>query len=1240
MAKQAKLTKSKNKVTGQRENRPVWNHVQRVNHQNKFVALVLLTKTGKFPVNAARQHYSSQAATTSTASKANTARSFVHETSPKINFYKTHKPNKRPFYNTTAQRTTFSYQKVNAIGNNSLSAIGGIRDTVVKSSAGNKAHLADYQEFKSGSVAFGGSNGRITGKGKIKSGRQHNMYSFNLKNIDPSGDLACLFVKALIDESNKWHRRLGHVNFKNLNKLVKGNLVRGLPFKIFENDHTCVACQKGKQHKAYLENHANKSVGPKEANNSACTQANDDQGDKIENNTGFKTCEKPVSQVEQVFLEELEKLKRYEKGANDAVESLRNAASYDIQNASTSSTNLINIASTPLSTADDPSMPHLEDIFASLSEGIFTDSSYDDEGVVIEFNNLETTVKIRMKLNKNSKAHALVKQKEDGIFISQDKYVAKILKKFDFLSVKTASTPIETQKPLVKDEEAADVDVHLYRSMIGSLMYLTASRPDIMFVVCACSRRLISWQCKKQTIVATSTIEAEYVAAAHSCRQVLWIQNQLLDYGFNFINTKIYIDNESTICIVNNPIFPSKTNHIEIRHHFIRDAYEKKLIQVLKIHTHDNVADLLTKAFDVSSKKLASPKQMALGKDISNPLIVGRLPKTTLTTSTMVSAIICLATNHKFNFSSCILLSLVKNIEAGVPFFMFPRFVQLIIDHQLGDMSHHKDIYDNPSLTKKVFTNMKMVGTGFSRVVTALFDNMLVPAAKEVGLIQDDVPSIPIPTKPSTSKPHKKHKPKKQQPQAPKVPSPKPSPKHRLPSPSNDPLRGGKDSIKLKELMDLCTHLSNKVLELKSKVIDIKSTYKERIKKLEGRVDRVKEENKVLKDLHSVHSKVDTAAPIVEKEKSFKHRRIIADIGKDVKINLEEAQAKPYRMDLEHQEKVLSMQDVDDEEPTDVEEVLEVVKPAKLITEVVTTGGATTTAEATKDSVPRRRRGVVIQDPEEKTSIVVVHSDVKSKDKGKGILIKEPKSLKGQAQIEQDEAFARQLEAELNANINWNAFIEQVKRSERLNDNMSGYKMNYFKGMTYSEIRPLFEKHYKYSQAFLEEVNKEVTLPEKEVEVEAHKREEATPLPSKIPIVDYKIHLERNKPYFKIIIADGNQMLFLSFSTLLKNFNREYLESLWKLVKESQCMKRSKGRHGLAKRYPLTHFTLEQMLNNVRLEVEEESEMSLELLRGGLLGIIDFNILLLLFILSDAAWNTTGIVNTDSVIVNAVRHIS
>ncbi|GJS46416.1 putative ribonuclease H-like domain-containing protein [Tanacetum coccineum] len=258
-----------------------------------------------------------------------------------------------------------------------------------------------------------------------------------------------------------------------------------------------------------------------------------------------------------------------------------------------------------------------------------------------------------------------VKQQSDGIFISQDKYVADILKKFDFLSIRTATTPIESNKPLVKDEDGVDVDVHVYRSMIGSLMYLTASRPDIMFAVCACARfqvtpkashlnavkrifrylkhqpklglwyprdspfeleaysdsdyggasldrksttggcqflgrRLISWQCKKQTIVANSTTEAEYVAAANCCGQVLWIQNQMMDYGFNFMNTKIHIDNESTISVIKNPVAHSRTKHIEIRFHFIRDCYEKRLIEVIKIHTDHNVADLLTKGFDVT----------------------------------------------------------------------------------------------------------------------------------------------------------------------------------------------------------------------------------------------------------------------------------------------------------------------------------------------------------------------------------------------------------------------------------------------------------------------------------------------------------------------------------------------------------------------------------------------------------------------------------------------------------------
>nr|GEV33927.1 hypothetical protein [Tanacetum cinerariifolium] len=203
--------------------------------------------------------------------------------------------------------------------------------------------------------------------------------------------------------------------------------------------------------------------------------------------------------------------------------------------------------------------------------------------------------------------------------------------------------------------------------------------------------------------------------------------------------------------------------------------------------------------------------------------------------------------------------------------------------------------------------------------------------------------------------------------------------------------KGGEDSLKLEELMDLCTNLSIKVLELESKVIDIKSTYQERIKKLEGRLSRLEEENKVPKELKSAHSIDDAAELVMEKEKSSKQERKIADID------------------------VLSMMDVNEEEPADVEEVLEVVKAAKLMTEVVTTAGVT------KVSVQRKRRGVIIQDPEETTTTAAtVQLKVQAKDKGKAILVKEPKPLKRQAQIKLDEEVAGQLKAELNADINWN----------------------------------------------------------------------------------------------------------------------------------------------------------------------------------------------------------------------------
>nr|GEX47734.1 ribonuclease H-like domain-containing protein [Tanacetum cinerariifolium] len=206
----------------------------------------------------------------------------------------------------------------------------------------------------------------------------------------------------------------------------------------------------------------------------------------------------------------------------------------------------------------------------------------------------------------------------------------------------------------------------------------------------------------------------------------------------------------------------------------------------------------------------------------------------------------------------------------------------------------------------------------------------------------------------------------------------------------------------------------------------------------------------------------------------------------------------------------------------------------------------------------------------EESQATVYHIDLEHVDK-----VLKPKPLKKQARIEQDEAYARELEAELNRNINWDDVIEHVNKKEK-QDNM-----DYFKGMSYDDIRPIFEKYFNSNVAFLEKSKEELeeeesialkrkteSSEEKAVkkqkldeEVEELKKHlqimpnddddvytEATPLALKVPVIDYEIHTEHNKPYYKIIRADGSHQLFLSFLSLLRNFNREDLEILWQLV--------------------------------------------------------------------------------------------
>jgi hypothetical protein len=229
-----------------------------------------------------------------------------------------------------------------------------------------------------------------------------------------------------------------------------------------------------------------------------------------------------------------------------------------------------------------------------------------------------------------------------------------------------------TATKLDQDKTGKKVEITSYRGMIGSLLYLTASRPDIMFATCLCARfqsdpkeshliavkrifrflkgtpnlgiwypkdtgfdltgytdsdyagcridrkstsgscqflgrRLISWYSKKQHSVSTSTAEAEYIAAGSCCAQILWIRNQLNDYGLVLNKIPIFCDNTSAIAISNNPVQHSRTKHIDIRYHFIREHVMNETVVLHFVPTEDQLADIFTKPLDESTfSKLVS----------------------------------------------------------------------------------------------------------------------------------------------------------------------------------------------------------------------------------------------------------------------------------------------------------------------------------------------------------------------------------------------------------------------------------------------------------------------------------------------------------------------------------------------------------------------------------------------------------------------------------------------------------
>ncbi|GJV75550.1 hypothetical protein Tco_1507134 [Tanacetum coccineum] len=466
-----------------------------------------------------------------TASTYRTSNSFspkrpqVNQFNQRRHFSKSYSSVRRPFAKTTAHSHAVNGNWGSAVKTSEDHPLKNMVDRCIFDSGcsghmtSNKDQLEVFEEFNGGSVTFGelghltffksqryvissqvlfteteclvvSSDFKMPDENQIllKVPRHHNMYSFDMKTPTPAKGFACLIAKATSDESKLWHRRLGASEVSNSAGTSQTQNSNAFEEKD-EDVELIVVPSVVKNTEEKVESRTSSTNSKKQENKASST-------DTSEDNPKILALRR---ELEEIALKHL------------GTVSENNSTSTPSVNTGSESVNIGRFD------PDDSPMPELE-IFHKSETGIFDEASYDEEGVITDFNSLPTEI--------------------------EDKYVAEILKKFDLVNVKTAITPMETKVALTKDEEAVDVDVHLYRSMIDSLVYLKGkphlglwyprespfdleafsdsdyggSNLDRKSTTGGCQflgQRLISWQCKKQTIVATSTTEAEYVAAAN-----------------------------------------------------------------------------------------------------------------------------------------------------------------------------------------------------------------------------------------------------------------------------------------------------------------------------------------------------------------------------------------------------------------------------------------------------------------------------------------------------------------------------------------------------------------------------------------------------------------------------------------------------------------------------------------------------------------------------------------------------
>nr|GEV12877.1 ribonuclease H-like domain-containing protein [Tanacetum cinerariifolium] len=366
----------------------------------------------------------------------------------------------------------------------------------------------------------------------LKVPRKNNMYSFDMKNIVPEKDFTCLLAKATNDESILWHKIHGHINFKNINKLVKDNLVRGLPSKHFKNNQTCVACLKRKQHKVSFKSKLQNS------NSQPLFMLHMDSFGPTSQNGVAK-------RRNRTLIEATWTMSKDSKLPTTFWAKAVNTACY-VQN-------MVLVVKTHFKT------PY--ELFKD--EGIFV--GYSITSIAFRVYNLRTRkVEENLHINFLENKPMIVGGGPEWLF------------DIDVVSTATPTYANYPNDPLMPNLEDARIfdDAYDDRDEGAEADYnnLETIKAIKLFLAYALFVDFTVYQMDVKSAFLYGTIKEE---------------------------TKILVDNESAICVVKNHVYHSKTKHIEIRHHFIVDSYEKRLIEMVKIHTDYNVTDLLTKAFDV-----------------------------------------------------------------------------------------------------------------------------------------------------------------------------------------------------------------------------------------------------------------------------------------------------------------------------------------------------------------------------------------------------------------------------------------------------------------------------------------------------------------------------------------------------------------------------------------------------------------------------------------------------------------